>query len=48
MTAVQINTILGLGILFFVGTISLLFVRSVKKPAVAKKEVLIQNSVVMD
>ncbi|MBU4029932.1 MAG: HD domain-containing protein [Proteobacteria bacterium] len=43
MTVIQINFILGLGILLFAGTIWLVFMRTEKKPAVAKEEVLLQN-----
>ncbi|TKB12318.1 HD domain-containing protein [Desulforhopalus sp. IMCC35007] len=43
MTSIEINTILGLGITFFAGTIWLLLGRSEKKPAAAKKEVLLQD-----
>ena len=43
MTVMQINTILGLGILLFIGTIWLLLMRSGKKPTVSKAEVLLQN-----
>lgn len=43
MTVIQINIILGLGILLFAGTIWLLLMRSGKKPAVSKAEVLLED-----
>ncbi len=43
MTGIQINIILGLGILIFAGTIWLVLIRAGKKPAVSKEEVLLQD-----
>ena len=43
MSAAEINTILGLGILFFAGTIWMLLVRSEKKPAVSPKVMLLKE-----
>ena len=43
MTAAEINTILGLGILFFASTIWMLLVRSEKKPAVSQKVMLLKE-----
>ena len=43
MTAAEINTILGLGILVFAGTIWMLLVRSEKKPAVSQKVMLLKD-----
>ncbi|MFH2123444.1 MAG: HD domain-containing protein [Pseudomonadota bacterium] len=43
MTGIQINITLGLGILLFIGAIWLLLLRSGKKTAVSKAEVLLQD-----
>ena len=43
MTGIQINLILGLGILLFAGTIWLVLIRAGKKPAISKEEVLLQD-----
>ena len=43
MTTLQINTILGLGILLFAGAIWLVLIKVEKKPAISKAEVLLQD-----
>jgi hypothetical protein len=43
MTVTQINIILGLGILLFAGTIWLVLIRTEKKTAISKAEVLLQD-----